>query len=182
MSTSSTIARALQEAIQAERDGASFYLMAAATCEDARGKEIFKRLADEELDHQEYLSAQYQSVTSTGQLDPSLKLTHKVDLSGESPIFSPAIKDRIKDAHFEMSALSIGIQLEQSAMDHYSKAADSVDDPSCQSSSASWSAGRAATTRPSSASRSCSRKTTGHRAGSAPFRPAMSLTATARER
>ena len=129
MSTTATIARALQEAIQAERDGASFYLMAAASCQDTMGKEIFKRLADEELDHQEYLSAQYQSVTTTGQLDTTLKLTHKVTLTGDSPIFSPQIKERIKDAHFEMSALSIGIQLEQSAMDHYSRAADSTDDP-----------------------------------------------------
>ena len=124
-----TIARALSQAIQAERDGSSFYLMAAQTCEDPMGKQVFKRLAQEEMDHQEYLSAQYQSVTSTGQLDRSLTLQRRVDLDGESPIFSPDIKGRIKDAHFEMSALSIGIQLEQAAIDHYSRAADSVEDP-----------------------------------------------------
>lgn len=129
MSTSSDISRALLEAIQAERDGASFYLMASQTCADSMGKEIFKRLAAEEMDHQEYLTAQYQSVLATGQLDSTLKLQHSMNLSGASPIFSPQIKDRIKDAHFEMSALSIGIQLEQSAIDLYSGAADAAEDP-----------------------------------------------------
>ena len=129
MSTSSDISRALLEAIQAERDGASFYLMASQSCEDPMGKQVFKRLAAEEMDHQEYLSAQYQAVLATGQLDRSLKLQQTVNLPGASPIFSPQIKDRIKDAHFEMSALSIGIQLEQSAIDHYSGAADAAEDP-----------------------------------------------------
>ena len=124
-----SIARALSEAIQAERDGSSFYLMAAQTCKDPTGKQVFKSLAQEEMDHQEYLSAQHQSVLATGQLDRSLKLGSRVALTGESPIFSPQIKERIKDAHFEMSALSIGIQLEQSAIEHYSRAADAAEDP-----------------------------------------------------
>ena len=126
---SDLISCALLEAIRAERDGASFYLMAAQTCDDPLGKKVFQGLAAEELDHQEYLGAQHQSLQTTGRLDSSLKLQHQVDLAGDSPIFSPQIKDRIKDAHFEMSALSIGIQLEQSAIEHYSRAADAAEDP-----------------------------------------------------
>ncbi len=119
-----SVAEALLQAIKAERDGTQFYMMAARTCEDAKGKEIFELLAAEEVDHQRYLQIQYRSVQKTGKIDGTQKLGRRGVLEGESPIFSPAIKARIGEAHFEMSALSIGIQLEQSAMAYYSQAAD----------------------------------------------------------
>ena len=50
-------------------------------------------------------------------------------LSDMSPIFSDQIKSRIQDAHIEMSALSIGIQLELDAMKFYKSQAEAADDP-----------------------------------------------------
>lgn len=124
-----TISELLLQAIKAERDGTQFYLMAARTCEDPKGREIFELLAAEEVDHQRFLQAQYHAVQKTGKVDSVQKLGHRSMLTGDSPIFSPAIKARIKDAHFEMSALSIGIQLEQSAMGYYRQAAQESQDP-----------------------------------------------------
>ena len=122
------IADALLKAMQAEREGQHFYMMAAQTCEDAKGRAVFEQLAAEELEHARFLKAQYQSVLDTGGPDKSLKLGPPTDLSGPSPIFSEKIRDRIKDAHFEMTALSVGAQLELDAQKYYTEQAAETDD------------------------------------------------------
>ncbi len=119
----------LTEAIRAERDGNSFYRMAAKGTEDEKGKEIFETLANEELDHMHFLRRQYDSIMETGVPDMTIKLGPKADLSGLSPIFSDKLKSRIKDAHIEMSALSIGVQLELDAIKFYQEQSKKADDP-----------------------------------------------------
>ena len=123
------ISAGLLKAIQAEQDGYHFYLMAARNTEDRQGREVFEKLAQEELDHNRYLRHQYEHIQATGAADPDFKLEHKVDLSGESPIFSSVLRARIKQAHFEMSSLSIAIQLELSAMSFYKEQAGASADP-----------------------------------------------------
>ncbi len=117
------------QAIQAEADGQSFYLMAAKSTSDPKGREVFELLAHEEELHQKFLRAQYHALLQTGRPDSALTLPKQQELPGESPIFSAELKRRIKDAHFEMSALSIGIQLEHSAMAHYQASARAAIDP-----------------------------------------------------
>ena len=121
--------RGLLKAIQAERDGQSFYAMAANSSQDPKAKEVFAQLADEELDHMNFLTRHYESVLKTGKPDASAQLGRRADLSGAWPIFSEGIKTRIKDAHFEMSALSIGIQLELDAQKFYRAQANAAGDP-----------------------------------------------------
>ena len=122
-------ARALFDAIKAESDGHSFYKMAALSAQDEKGRQVFEQLAAEELDHKRYLTAQYRSLLDTGKLDAATRLGPRLDLAGVSPIFSDHIKSRLQDAHFEMSALSIGIQLEQTAMAYYGQQAEKAVDP-----------------------------------------------------
>jgi rubrerythrin len=117
------IAKHLFQAIKAESDGEQFYLMVAASTQDPQGREVFTQLADEERRHQQYLKAQYQSLKNNGQVDTSAKLGQQLDLAGPSPIFSDALRARAKDAHLEMSALSIGIQQELNAVTFYKAAA-----------------------------------------------------------
>jgi rubrerythrin len=124
-----SIVAVLTQAIQAETEGQHFYLMAAQTAQDAKGRRIFEQLAREELIHQNFLRAHLQSVQRTGKPDAAVKLGPQLDLSGASPIFSPEIRTRIKDAQYEMTALSIGIQLEMTAMTFYRTRGESVDDP-----------------------------------------------------
>lgn len=119
----------LQKAMQAEHEGRHFYLMAANNTDDPRGKEIFETLAAEELNHFHYLQAQYKALVETGKVDPNAKLGRKKDLKGSHPIFSDAIKNRIGQAHYEMTALSIGIQLEMSAVNFYTGEAELAGDP-----------------------------------------------------
>lgn len=134
----------LAKAIQAEVDGHHFYMMAARSTSDPKGREIFETLAKEELDHQLFLKAQYKALMETGKPDTRARLGSPADLSGMSPIFSEQIQRRVHEAHYEMSALSIGIQLELTAMQFYKAEAQAVSDPTVQSfyaELADWEAG-----------------------------------------
>jgi rubrerythrin len=113
------IAEGLMKAYQAEVDGHNFYRMAAQSTTDARGREVFELLAREEEGHARFLQAQHAAITTTGDVDSSTELGPRAELAGRSPIFSDDLKSRVKDAHMEMSALSIGIQLELSAIQFY---------------------------------------------------------------
>ena len=125
---SDRIIEGLAEAVKAETDGYHFYMMASSSTQDEKGKEVFEQLAQEELTHVKFLKAQHDSLKETGKIDPNIKLGRPADRSGMSPIFSPNIKTRAKEAHYEMSALSIGIQLELSAVKHYKTQANAADD------------------------------------------------------
>ena len=119
----------LLEAMRAEHQGEHFYRMAAKATDNPKGKEVLSNLALEEREHAAFLKAQYESILKTGKADKNRKLGEKNKLSGTSPIFSNDIRTRLKGAHAEMTNLSIGIQLEMSAMDHYGKLAKAADDP-----------------------------------------------------
>ncbi len=122
----------LKQAMKAEREGQYFYLMAAGSTDDPKGREVFTRLAEEEADHFNYLKRQLESVTKTGRLDGSIRVGAPPDLDGGSPIFSDALKARIKDAHYEMTALSVAIQLELDASKFYKAQANQLDDPAAK--------------------------------------------------
>ncbi len=122
------LADGLLKAIKAEKYGHSFYLMAAQSTEDEKGQEVFKTLAREELDHMQFLKDQFKSIVDTGQPNKALKLGTRTLLSEVSPIFSKKLRSRIKDANFEMTSLSIGIQLEHDAMIYYREQSEKVDD------------------------------------------------------
>ncbi|MBU8933926.1 MAG: ferritin family protein [candidate division Zixibacteria bacterium] len=126
--TRETMAEGLLKAIKAERYGHNFYLMAANSTEDPKGKEIFQTLAREELDHMHFLRKQYDAILKTGQPDNSIRLGPQSDLTGMSPIFSESLKGRIKEASFEMTSLAIGIQLEHDAMQFYRAEAEAASD------------------------------------------------------
>lgn len=124
------VAEALREAIQAENAGYGFYMMAARSTEDPKGQEVFQQLANEELEHHRFLRLHYDSIIATGKPSPEAKLSvGAVDLSGDSPIFSKSFRDRIGQAHAEMSALSVGVQLEMSAQKFYRAQAKATEDP-----------------------------------------------------
>lgn len=127
------LAEGLLKAIKAEQYGHNFYLMAANSTEDPKGKDVFQTLAQEELDHMHFLRKQYEAILKTGRPDKSVKLGPQSDVSGMSPIFSESLKGRIKEASFEMTSLAIGIQLEQDAMQFYRAEAESASDPEVKS-------------------------------------------------
>lgn len=122
------IEEGLVKAMQAEHEGRYFYLMAADTTTDPQGREVFQRLAAEEQEHYEFLSAQLQAIRETGKPNSGLKLGKPADLSGPSSIFSADLKKRIKEAHYEMTALSVAAQLELDASRFYKEQSELSDD------------------------------------------------------
>lgn len=121
------ILQGLKTAIEAELTGHEFYKNAAKTTSDTMGKETFSRMAEEEMGHFNYLRHQYKSVLEKGEYDFTEKLVKKEHKRTKSPIFSDEIKRRIKDSHFEVSALTIGMKLELDAMRYYRSSAEKAD-------------------------------------------------------
>jgi len=113
------ILEGLKTAIEAEITGHEFYKNAAKSTKDPMGKETFAQMAEEEMGHFNYLRHQYNSVLEKGDYDFSKKLIKKKKEHAANPIFSEEIKNRIKDSHFEVSALTIGMKLELDAMTFY---------------------------------------------------------------
>ncbi|HEX7401083.1 MAG TPA: ferritin family protein [candidate division Zixibacteria bacterium] len=115
----------VQEAIRVENDGYQFYRLAEEKTKDAKGKEVFASLAQDETNHMRILKSLYQSVKEKGEFhfDERKDIKHLLEGTSESPIFSKEFKNRLNQAHFEMTALSIGILLEKNSIDFYKKAA-----------------------------------------------------------
>ncbi len=122
------IVAGLEHAMRTETDGHHFYQMASRATSDPKGQQVFQRLAGEELDHLRFLQHQRQSLIERGEIDPQAELGTPADLSGPNPIFSDRLKGRIGDAHYEMSALSIGIQLEINSERYYREQAEKAGD------------------------------------------------------
>jgi rubrerythrin len=123
------VAEGLAKAIRAEIEGHHFYRMAATTTDDEKGKAVFGRLAEEEMEHAEFLRAHHAAIRETGAPSPDAKLSSPLDLSGGSPIFSEELKARARTAHFEMTALSVGVQLELGAIQFYRAEAEASTEP-----------------------------------------------------
>jgi len=122
------MAEGLKQAIDAEVDGYHFYMMAANSTTDEKGKETFQQLAHDEVEHANFLRAQYDSVMKTGKGDASVKLSAASRYDGDHPIFSEDLKSRTKAPNYEMSAVSIGAQLELQAIQFYQEQADEASD------------------------------------------------------
>lgn len=118
------ILKGLKTAIEAELTGYEFYRNAAKGTEDPKGKETFSRMAEEEMGHFNGLRHQYKSILENGHYDFSVKMGKKEQAYAESPIFSAEIRERLKESHFEMSALTIGLKLELDAMKYYRTCAE----------------------------------------------------------
>ena len=114
----------LKLAIKAENEGQYFYKMAAQSTSDPKGKEVFNELAEEERLHESYLVKHFNSLKNTGLLDATVTLPEQSAFSEPHPIFSEKIQERIEDAHFEMTSLAVGIQLELNAINHYKAQAE----------------------------------------------------------
>ncbi len=127
--TPESVVDVLREALQIEANGYHFYRLAASRTSDARGRQVFEELAEEERGHLHFLQNQYAAWLRAGQADLAVSLARPATPAAPGPVFSPALRARLNEAHFEMSALSIGIQLELASVQFYrAQAAQASDD------------------------------------------------------
>lgn len=114
--------KVLDQAIKVENDGYHFYQAAAARTRDAKGKATFRSLAQDELDHASMLKGLRQAVKEESEFRFSLKPhPKKLAVRSKSPIFSTEFRRKLKDDHFELSALRIGQLLERNSMEFYGR-------------------------------------------------------------
>ena len=121
----------LKIALQTELNGIEFYRMAAQSTEDEKGKKVFQMLADDELKHFNAIQQQYKSLIDTSKWT-NIDLGDVSAFEGENPIFTDGLKDRVKGKHFEVTALSIGAQLESNSIDFYRKMKEQSTDPAAK--------------------------------------------------
>jgi len=125
--TNSDLAAILREAMVAERDGFTFYSVAAERAEDPGARETFAELAADERAHFDALQTGYKALLAGESWMPPRGRAESRGPSA-SGIFSDGFVRRIAGKHFEMSALSIGILLEKNAHAFYSRRAAEAQD------------------------------------------------------
>ena len=126
--TKNQLLAGLKEAILTEQTGVQFYTVAAANTTDAQGREVFQQLARDEAEHQQWLRRQYGHLVAGTPWEEMKPEFHAV-LSGPTPIFSDDLRSRIGEAHWEMTALSVGLALEEATVTRYRDLARAAEQP-----------------------------------------------------
>ena len=119
----------LRKAFQVEVDGFTFYSMAAEHTAKPAVRKLFERLARDETEHQAYIRAVMRRYEEHGassfHFDP-----RNPDLAEfSSEIFTESFKEQAQGEVSELGALTIGVQLESTAVTFFSAAASEASDP-----------------------------------------------------
>ena len=127
MDTKEQVLEILRKAYQIEVDGHTFYSMTAWQATKSAVQELFRKLADDEVQHQAFLKGVGQRYATAG-LAAFVVPSRGADLSGLTDhVFTARFKEQAKGAAFEMGALSVGLTLETNAMAHFNQAAGTAD-------------------------------------------------------
>lgn len=118
---------ALEIAMQTERDGRAFYLRAAESTQDAQGRALFTRLADDETGHLAMLEERRDALAKNGRWLP---FDERMEGAARStPIFRKRLSEGELNAHTsDLSALRVAYLLEKDAVAYYSRAAEQTED------------------------------------------------------
>jgi rubrerythrin len=110
----------LKEALKLEIKGREFFLKAASLTSNELGRKMFKRLAEEEVRHLETFARLFTEVLGS---DDWKKEISAEDLKENSEVIDGLV-NRMKGAggKSDLEALSIGLELESKAIDHFQQA------------------------------------------------------------
>ena len=116
----------IQDAIRLEINGQAFFNKAAEVTHNELGKKMFVRLAQEEVKHLDTFSRLFSSIIGS---DDWKKQVQREELKGPSPVIEE-LAQRMKRAEgqSEVEAIRIGMELEQKAVDFFTKSAATMDD------------------------------------------------------
>jgi rubrerythrin len=125
----------LKRAMKLEQKGREFYLRAATMLDDAEAVKMFRRLADDELDHYNFLQREYAEVlcNDTWCDIPDLESVESPDV--EKPIFPQdreALNDTLPDDASLEEVLLFALDAEDKTVKLYKESAEQVEDPQAQ--------------------------------------------------
>ena len=117
---------AMRIAVATERSGLAFYARAAAMASDPRGREIFRRLSEDEQDHLRTLEGRYAELIAS---DPTLEArpTFLFFKGAAQGIFAEGT-EKLRDGVDDLKALLIGIRCERDSYKFFKKYGDRFED------------------------------------------------------
>ncbi|MBI2288578.1 MAG: ferritin family protein [Chloroflexi bacterium] len=120
----------LEQAMNLEEEGRTFYLKVAQTTREEKGQEIFRTLAADEQSHFNLLKKQHQALTSRKKWIMSAEIKPiKLDLNQSLFPKSKEAQKAITTKAGDRDALSFGLDIETKSYDFYRKAASETADP-----------------------------------------------------
>lgn len=123
--------KAIETAIQIEKDGLAFYTEAAKQTDDPNGKKMFQTLARDEAAHLRLFKDARESLLERGNWLPLEEVTAISPKRLDRPPVFPT-GDEIKATEIskrELAALRRGIQAEEDSIAFYSQEMEKTDDP-----------------------------------------------------
>jgi len=118
----------LKHAILLEKRGKIFYANAAENSKDPDVKNIFRIMALEEDQHIDFLTQQFHNYRDAGKFNFT-DSSDSGDNSIADQVITKSITEKISAVSFEASAISLAIDMENRAIDAYSKRAQTAIDP-----------------------------------------------------
>ncbi len=127
---SSEILEILKGAYAIEVKGHTFYATIAEKSDKPAVRELFEKLADDEVKHQEFLKDVLKNYEAKGTAAFHLAASEKLPDSSAiaKRLFSEKFAEQARGAEFEFGAVSIGMTLENGAIAHFTSAARSATD------------------------------------------------------
>ncbi len=128
MSARDQVLDILRKAYQIEVDGHTFYSMTAAKADKSAVRELFDKLAHDEVQHQAFLKEVLRGYDEKG--TEAFRFNARIGemTAFTAKIFTDQFRQQAAGAEFEVAALSIGMTLETRAIEYFAGAAKTATD------------------------------------------------------
>lgn len=121
------VLEAVKTAIITELRGLEIYKAAAERTTDHAARLMFQSLANDEAHHKQFLEKNFHSLLESGEWSVPATPENLSPLD-DSQVITPQFLKRVKGGAFEMAVVAAGCELEMSAINFYTKAADECPD------------------------------------------------------
>lgn len=120
---------ALQIAIDTEKRGYRFYMIAAKSTNDETGRQVFKQLAKDECDHMGVFATLYESLTNDEPWMTYEEALSKYGEVGKADLIFPEVPDEPQEGFNDLKALGEALEFEHKAVKVYQeRAAEATDE------------------------------------------------------
>ncbi len=117
----------LKQAIIMEIAGLQFFLTAAEKTTAKKAREMFRQLAEDEVEHKDMLESMMKKLFK-GDSKLEIPKSSKV-IQVDHPVIGNELRESLKTTWFDSSALNIGIMLEERAIHFYEEQSKKTDSP-----------------------------------------------------